>query len=85
MVEKNNSMAKYRIIEDKDKYGYSWYYAQKLVDMIWCDLDGKGWINQEAAMGVIRRDVVGKVVCEIDSEQIKAEMAAFQKELEDHD
>ena len=36
-------------------------------------------------MGVIRRDVVGKVVCEIDSEQIKAEMDAFQKELEDHD
>lgn len=78
-------MNRYRIIEDKDKYGYSWYYAQKLVDMVWTDLDGKGWINQEAAMGVIRRDVVGKVVCEIDSEQIKAGLAAFQRELEDHD
>ena len=78
-------MAKYRIIEDKDKYGYSWYYAQKLIDMQWCDIDGRGWINQEAAMGVIRRDVVGKVVCEIDSEQVQAEISAFQKELNGDD
>lgn len=78
-------MAKYRIIEVKDKFGYPWYYAQKLVDMVWSDLDGKGWSGEKAAMNVIRRDVVGIVVHEITSEEILSEMAAFQKELEGHD
>jgi hypothetical protein len=69
----------YRIIEVKDQYGYDWYIPQRLsTDNTWEDIS-QGWINQEAAMDRIRRDITHKVVWEGSEEDVLRPMKEHQE------
>lgn len=73
-------MNEYRIIEAKDRYGYEWYIPQRLSsDNTWEDIS-QGWINQEAAMDRIRRDITHKVVWEGSEEDVLRPMKEHQEE-----
>lgn len=75
-------MNEYRIIEAKDRYGYEWYIPQRLSsDNTWEDIS-RGWINQEAAMDRIRRDITHKVVWEGSEEDV---VESIKKWEEKHD
>lgn len=57
-------MNKYRVIEVIDRYGCEWYVPQmQSSDNTWEDIS-RGWINLEAALDRIRRDITQKVVWE---------------------
>lgn len=72
-------MNKYRIIEVKDRLGFAWYVPQRLSgDMTWEDIS-RGWINQEAAMDCIRRDITQKVVWVGTEEEILKELKEKQE------
>ena len=75
-------MNKYRIIEVKDLYGYAWYVPQRLSpENAWEDIS-QGWINQEAAMDRIRRDITHKVVWEGSEEDVLKPMQEYQEKYE---
>ena len=75
-------MKKYRIIEIKDRYGYAWYVPQRLSpDKTWEDIS-QGWINQEAALDRIRRDITQKVVWEGTEEEVLKPMQEHQETYE---
>lgn len=78
-------MNKYRVIEIKDRYGYTWYVPQRLSpDNTWEDIS-QGWINQEAALDRIRRDITQKVVWEGTEEEVLRPMQEWQKKFNDND
>ena len=67
-------MNKYRVIEVKDRYGCEWYVPQRLSsDITWEDIS-QGWINQEAALDRIRRDITQKVVWEGTEEDVLSQL-----------
>lgn len=73
-------MNEYRIIAVKDLYGYDWYIPQRLSpDNTWEDIS-QGWINKEAAMDRIRRDITHKVVWEGSEEDVLRPMKEHQEE-----
>jgi hypothetical protein len=75
-------MNKYRIIEVKDEYGFAWYVPQRLsVNDTWEDIS-QGWINQDAALDRIRRDITQKVVWEGTEEDVLSPMQEWQDEHE---
>lgn len=75
-------MNKYRIIEIKDRYGYTWYVPQRLsLDKTWEDIS-QGLINQEAALDRIRRDITQKVVWEGTEEEVLRPMQEYQEKYE---
>lgn len=75
-------MKEYRIIEIKDRYGYPWYVPQRLSpDNTWEDIS-QGWINQEAALDRIRRDITQKVVWEGTEEEVLRPMQEYQEKYE---
>ena len=75
-------MNKYRIIEIKDRRGYLWYVPQRLsADDTWEDIS-QGWINQQAAMERIIRDITQKVVWEGTEEEVLRPMQEWQDKHE---
>ena len=85
MEEKNNNMNEYRVIEVKDRRGYAWYIPQKIsADNTWEDIS-QGWINKEAAMDRIRRDITQKVVWVGTEEDVLRPMREYQDEYENAD
>lgn len=75
-------MNKYRVIEIKDRRGYAWYVPQRLsVDDTWEDIS-QGYINKEAAMERIARDITQKVVWEGTEEEVLRRMQEYQDEYE---
>ena len=75
-------MNKYRIIEIKDRRGYPWYVPQRLsADDTYEDIS-QGWINQQAAMERIRRDITQKVVWEGTEEEVLRPMQEWQDKHE---
>lgn len=75
-------MNKYRVIEIKDRRGYTWYVPQRLsVDDTWEDIS-QGWINEQAALERIARDITQKVVWEGAEEDVLRLMQEYQEKYE---
>ena len=70
-------MNKYRVVEVKDRYGYEWYIPQRLSEDNTWEVISQGWINKEAAMDRIRRDITQKVVWEGTEEEVLRPMQEF--------
>lgn len=75
-------MNKYRVVEAKDRYGYAWYFPQRLsCEGTWEDIN-QGCITLEAAMDRIRRDITHCVVWEGTEEDVLKPMQEFQDKYE---